>query len=164
MRSGLTTWGLVARSSTSFQPGNRLGAKPGNKLALRHGAYDPSLVQPMADELSIQIRQEIMELPYTLPVDATLVDSYSYVTSQIKRVREILDKSGGAMTTRGGIRPGAFFLNQLIHRQQELAKVIGVGAAPRASMMQAMAGARKDTSEVQAAQARLRSKYPQTDA
>ena len=35
-----------------FQPGNELGARPGNDLALRHGAFSSHRVDPIAGELS----------------------------------------------------------------------------------------------------------------
>ena len=48
----------MARSSTSFQPGNKLGRpnfQPGNKLAMRHGAKTLSEVNALLPTIMAEI-------------------------------------------------------------------------------------------------------------
>ena len=104
------------------------------------------------------MRAELAEVSYLTFPDGSLVRSYCYVTARIELLQEYLEASGGMFTTRGAPKRGASFMLLLIHRQQELAKVLGLGPAPRAQMAQAMAGAGKDVAMIRAAQDRARAR------
>lgn len=152
----------MARSSTSFQPGNSAGAKPGNKLALRHGATVPEIVQPKADLIKEALVAELANLPYMEPVDGEVANTYSFLSAQLRQLEAYFAKNGGGLlTSRGQVRKSGDLYLKIAHRQQEMAKVLGIGPVPRAQMMQAAAGARKDVTEVRMAQERLRAKQAQ---
>lgn len=152
----------VARSSTSFQPGNKAGKpnfKPGNQLALKHGAHSETAIQARLPEVLARVQGELEQMPFLTPPDGSLVRSYAYVTTQKELLEEHFDRSGGMFTAYGAPKKGASFYLQLVHRQQELAKVLGLGPGPRAQMAQAMAGASVSAIAVKEAQERLRAKH-----
>lgn len=155
----------MARSSTSFGPGNTAGVpnfKPGNKLGLRHGAHSESAIAERLPEVLARVQDELAQLPFVTPPDGSLVRSYAYVTAQKEALEDYFNATGGMFTKYGAPRKGASFHLQLVHRQQELAKVLGLGPGPRAQMAQAMAGASVSAIAVKEAQERLRAKQALT--
>lgn len=150
----------MARSSTSFGAarGNRSAAVPGNKLAVRHGAATPEIVNERLPAIQARVAAELAEVSYLTPPDASLVRTFCYVTAQVELLQEYFDGQGGLFTSRGSPKKGASFMLLLIHRQQEMAKVLGLGPVPRAQMLQAAAGAGINALLVKQAQERLRAK------
>lgn len=140
----------MARSSTTIRPGQR--------LALKHGAYSLKTVEDRMPEIRARLDAELAEVPYLTPPDEGLKRSYCYVTSQRELMEERLEATGGLFTRRGTPRKGAGFLLQLIDRQEKLARSLGLGALARAQTIQAAAAGRRDAADVEARYARMRQK------
>lgn len=132
----------IARSRTTFAPGN--------KAAVRHGALSLEVIQPGAEALAVRIKAGVEALPYTQDVDEPIVDTYSFISEQIRLRQDYYKRVGGMFTKRGTARKGSDLYDRLVRRQGELAKVLALGATARASMMQAAAGANKDLAKVRA--------------
>lgn len=75
-----------------FQPGNTLGAKPGNELGLRHGAYSPRRVDPLAREL---VEQTVAHLPQLgAPQWAPAMWAWARAEAQVQLLVEYLSVAG----------------------------------------------------------------------
>jgi hypothetical protein len=121
------------------------------------------MVNAKLPEILDRVNAELAQVSYIAPPDGSLVRTYCYVTAQIDLLQEYFDVSGGMFTSRGVPKKGAGFMLLLIHRQQEMAKVLGLGPVPRAQMAQAMAGAGKDAMVLKQAQDRLRARQLQAN-
>lgn len=139
----------MARSSTSFKPGNTVGAKAGNKLAVRHGAYSPSVIEA---GVPAKIEQLYDQMPWLVEADREGVKSFAYVCVQEDRLQEWMDADpngrGALFTTRGGLKEIASLWKDIQHAKREWMKVLAMGAGPRSQYAQAMSGAGKNMVEV----------------
>ena len=148
----------MARSSTSFKPGNRAAVKPGNKLAVRHGAHSPELIALRVPALREQVYAELAEVGYLTRPDGSLVERYINLMAQAKMREEHWDASGGMWQESGKAKPGFHEYMLIMSSIEKLAKVLGLGPHPRAQVAQAMAGAGKDVVMIRAAQERARAR------
>jgi hypothetical protein len=152
----------LARSSTSFKPGNRAGFKPGNKLALRHGAESLAVVK---ERLPAKVAELAVLIPFLQDCDLEAVKSYASFCVQEDLIQEYLKRQGGSLiTSRGAPRRVWVLWTKIQHGKREWAKILGIGPVPRAQMAQAMAGAAVGSMEVRAAQERLRAKQASPSA
>lgn len=135
----------MARSSTSFKPGNRLGAKPGNALAVTHGAYSPAVIEA---DVPAKIEQLFGQMPWLVDADYEGVKSFAYVCVQEDRLNAHLGPDGALFTTRGMPRPIYQLWKEIQHSKREWMKVLAMGAGPRSQYAQAMSGAGKNMVEV----------------
>jgi hypothetical protein len=125
----------------------------------------PELLKPLADELAAHIAAELALQPQTQPIDMGMVNIHAFMEAEARRRMEYSIRTGGLWTSRGSLKKGGREFLNLVYRIHESAKVLGIGAAPRAGVLRDMADARLGSLEVHAAQERLRAKYPiQTDA
>lgn len=146
----------VARSPTSFKVGNTAGAKPGNKLALRHGAHS---LEVITARLPAKVAELAQVIPYLQECDEEAVKSYASFCVQEDLLQAFLDKQGGGLINSRGAPKRVWVLwTKIQHGKREWAKILGIGPVPRAQMAQAMAGAAVGSMEVRAAQERLRAK------
>jgi hypothetical protein len=148
----------VAKSSTSFKPNNRAAVKPGNKLAVRHGAESPELIALRLPAIRDRVRAELGEVPYLIAPDSSLVERYCSLIAQAEMREEWFQLTGGMFTVTGAPRPGFSSYMLLLGNVEKFARVLGLGAHPRAQVAQAMAGAGKDVAMIRAAQERARAR------
>jgi len=142
----------MARSSTT--------ASPSNQLAVRHAAKSPAIVEvntpPVVRELMDAMSEQVA---FLTPADALIVERLARIVVRLRLIDEYLDRLGGGLIDARGRPRGCWKLySSLEHQFRETCKLLGLGPAVRAQLMQAMAGAGRDTMGVQAAQERLRAK------
>jgi phage terminase small subunit len=114
------------------------------------------LVESRLPQIQAEVEEELAEVGYLTRPDGSLVRKYCYIVAQTRLMEEWFEANGGMFTTRGGPKRSANFYLSLVRQQMELAKVLGLGAVPRAQVARDMAGAGRDVAEVRAAQERLR--------
>lgn len=76
-----------------FLPGNTLGAQPGNELNLRHGAYSPRRVHPLATELAEHARATTPNL--SAPQWSAAVWAWARAEAQAQLLSEYLGDEVG---------------------------------------------------------------------
>ena len=140
----------MAKSSTSFGPGN--------KLAVRHGANDPGLVALRAPAIRKQIYADLEGQGYLTQPDNPLVERYVYLNTQAQMREEWFEAVGGMFFPSGAPRPGYMAYIQLVNSIEKFAKILAQGPHPRAQMAQLVAGAGKDVALIRAAQERARAR------
>lgn len=149
----------MARSSTSFGPGNQHAFKKGNRLAVKHGAYSIQSVEERYPEVLARIEAELASNPLPgQPVDGSVLRMYARMVARAEMHFEWFDLNGGPLTESGAYRPGWMGLMQLVDRIEKFARLNGIGALPRAQTLQQQANASLNALEVRAAQERLRAK------
>lgn len=84
----------MARSSTSFQPGNLAG--------LRHGARSARVLQESRDRLRTQTAAWLLELKPDLKEPELTIGSR--LLSDLDQVGAYIDRAGGSISTRGQLR------------------------------------------------------------
>ena len=155
----------LARSSTTFQPGNRFGKpnfKPGNKLAMRHGAKTLSEVNARLPVILAEIEAELEGVPYHARPDRSVLHQYARMVTEARLYEEYFDLTGGFLEADGRARPGYMTLLQLRDRIEKYARLNGLGALARAQTLQAAAAGRRDAADVEARYARMRAKQALT--
>jgi hypothetical protein len=125
----------MARSSTS--------GVPGNGLAVRHGAGSSAIVAlntpPVVAEIVGMLTAEV---PYLAAADQLLVEGLARKVVQRRLVWQHIDRLGGSLIDSRGRPRGCWkMLAALDHSLREDAKLLGLGPAVRAQLMQSMAGA-----------------------
>ena len=139
----------MARSSTSFKPGNTAGAKPGNTLAVRHGVYSRTVVEAGVPAM---IDRLFEQMPWLVDADLEGVRSFAYVCEQERLLQRWMDADpggrGSLFTTRGGVKEVFVLWKEIQHSKREWMKVLAMGAGPRSQYAQAMSGAGKNMVEV----------------
>ncbi len=139
----------MARSRTTFGPGNTVGAKPGNQLAVRHGAYSSSVIEA---GVPAKIERLYEQMPWLIEADREGVKSFAYVCVQEDRLQAWMDADpdgrGSLFTTRGGLKEIASLWKDIQHAKREWMKVLAMGAGPRSQYAQAISGAGKNMVEV----------------
>ncbi|SRR5713101_4454940 len=146
---------LMARSSTSF--------KPGNQMALRHGAGGrnrtgsiTAVNSPLVAELERRITETT---PYLRPGDEVIVHRFAVCLVRLQHCDDFLERLGGSpIDSRGRERASFRLIIGLEREAREWARVLGLGPAVRSQMMQSLAGAGRDAAAVKAAQDRLQKK------
>lgn len=149
----------MARSSTTFKTGNRMGAKPGDRLALKHGAYSPASLETRFPELEARLERELLANP--LPnheVDAAQRRRWVFLTAQVEAIQEYYRENGGFYTRRGTPKKGVMLLTTLYKALNDLERSMGIGHLARAQVIQAAAAGRRDAADVDARYARMRAK------
>lgn len=136
---------------------------PGNRLAVRHGAYSEAVLAPRFPELRERLERELAENP--LPhhtVDEAQRRRWVSLTAQAEALMEFYEKTGGMFTSRGGPKKGAAMLMQVYDRLDKLERSMGIGNLARAQVVQAAAAGRRDAADVEARYARMRAKQALT--
>lgn len=148
----------MARSSTSFKPGNQARAKPGNKLAVRHGGYSLELIQAKLPAIKARVMAELAQVPYLTPPDNSLIERYVFMNGQAEVMEEHFEADGGFLNEWGAPKEGVSLYLTVVHRMEGMAKVLGLGPNPRTQVLQGMANTGKELVLIKAAQERMRAR------
>jgi len=151
----------LARSRTSFQPGNRMGRpnfKPGNTLGMRHGAQTLSQVNALLPEIMAKVEAELEGVPYHARPDTSVIHQYCRMQTEARLYERYFDATGGFFEADGRARPGYGTLLQIRDRIEKFARLNGLGALARAQTIQAASAGRRDMAEVEDRIRRIRQK------
>jgi hypothetical protein len=140
----------MARSSATL--------KPGDRLALRHGAYSLKAIEARLPAIRERLEAELAQVPYITPPDESLKRAYCFVVAQRELMEQYFETHGGLLTLRGSPKKGAFFMLQLIDRQEKLARALGLGALARAQTFHDLSAGRRNQADVEGRYQRMRAK------
>jgi hypothetical protein len=139
----------MARSSTTFTPGNQ--------AALKHGLKSGSITATRRAEVRAEIRGVIVAaLPYLSDADMPLVDLAVDVISDLRQLRHYIDSRGGILDRRGNPLGCAALYGSLLRQAVGIFDRLGVGPVSRAQIMGALgtkASVRKQAQQQFAAEA-----------
>jgi hypothetical protein len=121
-------------------PRTKTTLKRGDRIAVRHGAYSPTLRKQRRDQVEREIRELLTgHLSHLVPSDAPLIDQAVDVATQLRLIREYFDSQGGSLVTaRGGVRSSATLYIQLHRLLIQLWDRLGVGPRSQAELMSAL--------------------------
>lgn len=105
---------------------------PENEAALRHGAYSPRRVQPLADQLSDQLGG--MAPWVNAPAFTGTVHSWSWAESEAALLRAFLDEVG-LLDGEGEPRPAAKRLERVEARLHRLRDSLGLSPSALGSLL-----------------------------
>lgn len=146
----------MPRSDGQFKPGNPYRAKPGNRLAVRHGVYSVAAVE---GRIPAKVEQLYGMMPWLVEADQEGVKSFASVCLHEDDLQAHMEATGGHLfTVRGKPRPVASLWKDIQHAKREWMKVLAMGPGPRSQYVQAMSSGRRDAAEVEARVARMRAK------
>lgn len=109
----------MARSATSFKPGNLAG--------LVHGARSVTILQQTRDRLRAQTATWLLELKPDMREPELTIGSR--LLSDIDQIGAYIDRAGGVISTRGQLRKCTSELDRLLGRWDQFCKRNGVGYA-----------------------------------
>lgn len=146
----------MARSSTTFQKGNRLGFQPGNQLALKHGLFSRLRADERLPAIRAWLEERLAENPIPAQgVDEPLKFRYCWLAAYAISGMEGFNDRGGVWTEDMNLKKGADALMRIYDRLEKMERVMGIGALPRAQTAQLQANANLNQTEVLAAEERL---------
>ena len=129
----------------------------GNKAAVKHGAYSADLVNRTAEEIWVDMEEQLRLMPGYLDADQILVDEMREVVAQLVQLRKYRAEHG-LLDAAGNPRSFVWLEDKLGRRLVDLGKALGLGASERAKVFGAFMAAGRAHAEALAAQERLRSK------
>lgn len=91
-----------------FQPGHDLGAKPGNDLAVTHGAYSNALLAPIAERIAEQILSDDDVAYLRMPRFEQALERYSFSAARVIRLEAWIanmSEADAARSDRGQTSP-----------------------------------------------------------
>ena len=116
----------MARSSTSFAPGNL--------AAVTHGARSPRVREGMRKELAVSIREHVQQLlPELTASDSLLLDLLVDTLTDVRQLRDYVNAQGGPVSPRGHLyKP----LEMLRSRERDAVQLLDrLGVGPKARTM-----------------------------
>jgi len=116
-------------------------ATHGNTLALRHGAYSPRRVDPLAAELVEQVTGYIDWLRES---DTPALWAWARVEARIQLVSEYLIDQGGDIDGDGTVRPAADLLMRLESKAESMRSRLGLDPLSRARLGRDVAASQVD--------------------
>ena len=139
----------MARSSTSF--------KPGNTAALRHGGRSPRTIQKAAAEVRESLAALLGDkLPSLAEADQPLLDLAIDVTAQLTLIRAYLDRTSGGLLIDGRGRPRScsrLYLS-LMRQAVSIYDRLGCGPLARSTVLANLGSVRGDSLGAQLARQR----------
>lgn len=113
--------------------------EPGNQAALRHGAWSPRLVDPVAAEIVERMRADATEpgspVAYLAdPTYAASVAAWARVEARIQLLTEYLSGAGGDLDAEGAVRPAADLLTRLEGQAEKARARLGLDPLSRARL------------------------------
>jgi terminase small subunit-like protein len=130
----------------------------GNTVAVRHGAYSPRRVDPLAAEV---VEQALADVDWLQPCDRPAVWAWARSEARVQLLGEWLAEQGGDVDDDGSVRPAAELLNRLEARAESLRSKLGLDPLSRARLGRDVAATRVDLEALRAeGQAMLDARSP----
>lgn len=106
-------------------------AEPGNTIALKHGAWSPRKVEPLAAEL---VEQVALNASWLRDYDRPAVWAWARTEARVQLLSEWLADRGGDLDDEGAVRPAAALLDRLEARAESLRARLGFDPLSRARL------------------------------
>ncbi len=142
----------MARSSTSFGPGNT--------AAVTHGARSQRLRESVRKDLAQNLREHVRELlPDLAAADALLVDLLVDCLTDVRQLRDYVNAAGGPISPRGQLRKAMETLRAREHDTVALLDRLGVGPRARSQLTKGLGVPSPRLAQAQAGHRELLSLY-----
>jgi hypothetical protein len=131
-------------------------AEEGNELALKHGAYSPRRVEPLAAELVDRVRAMVaadeVRLGYLLePQFSAALWAWARCEARVQLLEEyLLDESVDGLDLDGEVVPAAMHLERLERRALKLRERLGLDPLSRARLGRDVVATAVDVARVMA--------------
>ena len=123
-------------------------AKPGNKLAVKHGAWSPTIYGPVAAELVAGV----LEARPQLDTYRTAVAAWADVEARCLVLRAYMDEHG-MLDPDGGVRPAADLLVKLERQADKARQRLGLDPKADAELARATAEAHHAAADLESVRA-----------
>jgi Phage terminase, small subunit len=124
-------------------------ATPGNTIALKHGAWSPRKIDPLAAEI---IEQVTNDLEWLRPCDRPALHAWARAEARIQLLSEFLAERGD-LDDDGSVRPAADLLTRLETQAAGLRSRLGLDPLSRARLGRDVAASQVDLARLWAADA-----------
>lgn len=121
--------------------------EPGNEVAVRHGAYSPRRVDPLAQQILTAVEGTVT---WWTPADRAQVWRWARLEARCQLLVEHLDELGGDLDADGNERPAAALLTRLEQQASNLASKLGLDPLSRARLGRDVAAAQVDVATLMA--------------
>ena len=118
---------------------------PGNTVALRHGAWSPRTVEPLAAELVEAIAGTV---DWWKPADMPSVWAWARTEARCQLLTEYLAVHGGDLDDDGSVRAAADLLTRLEARAESLRSKLGLDPLARARLGRDVASTQVDLARI----------------
>lgn len=119
-------------------------ATPGNEIALRHGAWSPRKIDPLAAEM---VEQFASDLDWLQPCDRPAVWAWARCEARVQLLAEWLADRGD-LDDDGDVRPAADLLTRLETQAAGLRARLGLDPLARARLGRDVAASRLDLAKL----------------
>jgi hypothetical protein len=134
----------------AFEPGNDYRVGQGNDLAVKHGAWSPSVVEPLAVELIAAVRPSI---EWWTPADEPAIHAWARTEVRIQRITEWLADRGSELDADGEALGAANMLTRLEKQAESLRSKLGLDPLSRARLGRDVAQGQASAAQAMAAAA-----------
>jgi hypothetical protein len=110
---------------------SRAPFRPGNNAALRHGAWSPRRVEPLAAEY---VETAVERANWLRDCDVPAVWAWARTEARVQLLSEWLADRGGDLDDEGGVRPAAALFDRLEARAESLRARLGFDPLSRARL------------------------------
>lgn len=125
-------------------------AWPGNELAVKHGAWSPRRVEPLAAEI-LRATQETVT--WWRPADEASAWAWARTEARVQLITKWLIDCGGDLDDEGEVRGAARELDRLEARAESLRSTLGLDPLSRARLGRDVAAGQVDVARLWAAMA-----------
>lgn len=121
--------------------------EPGNTVAVRHGAYSPRRVDPLAQEILAAVEGTVS---WWTPADRAQAWRWARLEARCQLLVEHLADLGGDLDSEGNERPASALLTRLELQASNLASKLGLDPLSRARLGRDVAAAQVDVATLMA--------------
>lgn len=130
-----------------FEPGHPYRVGEGNTLAMKHGAWSPSVVEPLAVEIIAAHRPECEW--WTL-ADEAAIHAWGRTEARIQRITQWLEAKGSEVDADGEVLGAANMLTRLEKQAESLRSKLGLDPLSRARLGRDVAAGKVDLARLMA--------------
>ncbi len=117
-------------------------AEPGNALAMKHGAWSPRMVDPLAEEMVAAIAPTVT---WWQPCDQPAIWAWAQTEIRCQLIAEWLADKGSEIDPEDeSVRPAAALLDRLTARCESMRSKLGLDPASRARLGRDVAAGQLD--------------------
>ncbi len=129
--------------------------EPGNVVAVKHGAWSPRRVDPLATELVEQVTSSV---DWLRPCDSSAVWAWARCEARVQLVTEFLMDHGGDLGADDATRRASDLLTRLEARAESLRSKLGFDPLSRARLGRDVAASKVDLASIIAKGAEIASR------